>query len=98
MNYAKYKSNGNFVISEVAGETVIVPMTGSVAKMGKLIILNSTSSFIVKYVAEPHTVAEIAKALSTEYEVPDEGVLMADIQEFIDHMVERGLFSEVTEE
>lgn len=98
MDYAKYRSNGNYVVSEVAGETVIVPITCSVAKMGKLIILNSTSSFIVKYLAEPHTVPEIAEALSAEYEVPDEAALATDIQEFIDHMIERGLFSEVEEQ
>ena len=93
MYNVRYKSNDNYVVSEVAGESVIVPMSGSVAKMGSLIVLNETGSFIISCMKEPSTVSEIAKAMANEYDVPEETELCADIQQFIDAMVKRGFFS-----
>lgn len=94
MSNIRYKSNGNYLVSVVSGESVIVPISNSVAQMTNLLILNDTGAFIINCVNdEPKSVADIAIAMSATYDIEGINSLNTDIQEFIDQMVNRGFFS-----
>lgn len=95
MNNNLYKSNENFVINNIANETVIVPISSSVANMGNLLILNDTGAFIINHIKESTTIFDIANAMSKEFEVPDEQTLLNDIECFMLEMVKRGFFTEI---
>lgn len=90
----RYRSNGNYVLSEVAGEPVIVPVSKSVADMEKMLLLNDTSRLIMNGVEQGLTIAGIASLMAQEYDV-EESEAQADIHEFLQSMAKYGYVSEV---
>lgn len=82
---------GNFVIREIMGETVVVPVGDSAERFHGMIRLNSSGAVIWKGISSGMTVEEIAKELVKTYsEVPFETALK-DTENIIKKLIEAGV-------
>lgn len=87
----KFYLNKDVVISQVAGETVAVPLVNSVAQMNRVFTLNQTAAYIVGLMGEPVTIDEIAKKVTIEFDV-DIDEATKDITEIINKGIEFDIF------
>lgn len=85
----QYISNNNFVISEVAGETVLVPLTDSIAQMDRIFVLSETGACILKFIEQPHSLSEIVENILNEFESTSD-VVTPDAEEFLESVVKNG--------
>jgi hypothetical protein len=80
----------SFVARHIGGETLIVPVTGNVADLESIFVLNSVASRIWELLGSPTTPGRIAETLSAEFAVSRETAAV-DVAEFLDALSERGL-------
>ena len=66
------KLNQEFVLREVAGEYIVIPLTGLGDRFNGLITLTETGAFIWKQIEQEKEQDEIVDALLEEYEVSRE--------------------------
>ena len=71
-----------FVIREIAGQYMAVPVGERVNDLHGMIALNETGAFIWKLLENEKTEEDLARALTEEYEVSYEEALEA-VREFI---------------
>lgn len=74
----------------VAGETLFVPVRAKVGDLASIYSFNGTGTLIWKLLASPQTVAELATAITQEYEVEPERAEL-DVTQFVDQMKAVGL-------
>jgi hypothetical protein len=86
----------SFVTRQIAGETLIVPVTGQVMDLESLYVLNEVGSRIWELLRAPTTVDRIADVVAREFDVTAERAA-ADVAEFIDSLGARGLVRQLTE-
>lgn len=90
----KYCSNPNFLLREIVGESVLVPM-GSVGKFDNSVIsLNETSSFLWKTFQTPKTISQAIAEAQDKY-VDEDGTMESQIRIFVQNYINTGLFQEV---
>ncbi len=83
------KIKSGFVVREVAGESVVVPV-GEMSKIFHgMINLNETGAFLWKFFSAEHTLEEGIAALLGEYDV-DEAVARADVEAFVKTIQDNG--------
>ncbi len=76
------KIKKGFIIREVGGEYIVVPV-GAVSKSFRgMITLNETGAFLWRFFAEEHTPEEAVAALCEEYDVAP-NVVEGDVDGFI---------------
>jgi hypothetical protein len=81
---------GGFVSRRVAGETVIVPISGRAGDLEAIYTLNDVASRIWQALEHPMTVGQIVDLAAAEYEVVrDEAE--RDVLGFLEHLEARGL-------
>ena len=76
------KIKSGFVIREIAGQYMAVPVGERVNDLHGIIALNETGAFIWKLLENEKTEEDLARALTEEYEVSYEEALEA-VREFI---------------
>jgi hypothetical protein len=80
----------SFVTRQIAGETLIVPVTGHVTNLDSIYVLNEVASRVWTLLQSPTTADRIAEALASEFDIaPDRAA--EDVGEFLDALVTRGL-------
>ena len=79
---ASYIRSEHFMLREVAGEALMVPLPSSGLPGNAMVMLNETSLFLLKLLAEPHSLAEVLEKAHEEYDDP-EGLLETHIRDFI---------------
>ncbi len=84
----------SFVTRHIAGETLIVPVTGHVMDLESIYVLNPVGSRIWELLRSPTTVERIAGVVSDEFEVTPQHAA-DDVAEFLDSLNTRGLIQEV---
>ncbi len=84
----------SFVTRQIGGETLIVPVTGSVADLESIYVLNDVAARIWELLKSPSTIDRIAGIVEAEFEVPGEGAA-ADVAEFVGVLEARGLVQRV---
>lgn len=89
----KYKANPDFLLREVAGEAVLIPVGEAGVFENSVISLNDTCSFLWKLFQEPRTEEEVIAEAKTEYSDPD-GEMEQGIRSFIEEYVKYGLLKE----
>lgn len=89
----KYKANPDFLLREVAGEAVLIPVGEAGVFENSVISLNDTCSFLWKLFQEPRTEEEVIAEAKTEYSDPD-GEMEQGIKSFIEEYVKYGLLKE----
>lgn len=85
----KYVSNKNYVLNDICGEKVLVPIVNSVAQMDFIYTLNSTGAFILEHITEATDTETIVDLLLENFET-DRATAEADVCEFLNEMVAKG--------
>lgn len=76
------KRSSEFLMRDVAGSLVIVPVGTAVSAFPGMITLNATGAYIWELLETEQTVASLAKALMERYDV-DEATALADAETFV---------------
>ena len=80
----------SFVTRQIAGETLIVPVTGNVVDLESIYVLNAVGSRIWDLLRSPTTPNRIADVVADVFDVSLQ-VATADVLEFIDALGAREL-------
>ncbi len=88
-----FRANNNFLLRELAGEAVLVPVGEAGVFENTVISLNETCCFLWKLFQAPHTAQEAVAEARKEYSDPD-GTMEQGINDFIKEYVNYGLLKE----
>lgn len=83
------KIKAGFVVRQVGGENVVVPVGAMSKQFHGMINLNETGAFLWNFYTENHTVDEGVSALLAEYDVEEE-IARADVETFVQTIVGNG--------
>ena len=83
----------NFLLREVAGESVLVPVGEAGVFENSVISLNETCSFLWKLFREPRSAEDVIAEARKEYSDPD-GEMEQGIKDFIREYLQYGLLKE----
>src|SRR5216684_7797715 len=83
----------SFVTRHIAGETLIVPVTGHVMDLESIYVLNPVGSRIWELLRSPTTADRIAEIVVSEFAVSPERAA-GDVVEFLDSLGARGLIQQ----
>lgn len=76
------KQNPNYLLRNVAGSTVLVPVGEATKDFPGMITMNPTSAYLWEQLNQPRTETELVQALLERYEVT-ETQAAADVAEFV---------------
>ena len=84
------KINDNFVLREIAGEYIIIPVGSTALKFNGLITVNEVGVLLWNMLQKEVSLEELVQGVLAEYDV-QEDVAREDIKEFLDKLVEGGI-------
>jgi hypothetical protein len=84
------KRKADFVMQNVGGENLLVPIGGQVLDTNGLVTLNATGRCLWELLAQERSVEDLAGALTEKFEVDGERA-KADVQAFLDEITRIGL-------
>lgn len=87
------KLDEGFLVRNIAGEDVLVPIGGKVIEFKGLMTLTPVGAFIFRQLQENRSEREITKAILEEYET-DEATASADLAEFLARLRELGVLTD----
>ncbi len=76
------KVSNDFILREIAGEYILVPVGAAAAKFNGLITLNELGKFIFEALADDCTLEQLVDKITSEYDV-DAATAAADAEEFL---------------
>lgn len=85
----RYQRTEEFVARAIAGETVLVPIRRQIGDLESIYTLNEVATFIWERLAEPATVAEIARALEDAFAC-DPAEMRKDLSAFLAEILDLG--------
>ena len=77
------KIREGFILKEIAGSYVVVPVGDDLVDFSLMITTNETGAFLWNCLSTDKTESELVSLLSKEYEGVDEETLTADVSEFV---------------
>lgn len=90
------KTNGEFILREIAGEAVLIPTGSASQNLNGMIRLTETGAFIWKQVDTAADLKEIIARIISEFEV-DEKTARRDVRGFLYELYIRGLVTDIPE-
>ena len=87
------KLEKEFVLREIAGDYVIIPVGKTVIEFNVLITVNEVGVSIWNMLQNEVTFDQIVQGILNEYEV-EESVAREDIREFLDQLIDGGILTE----
>ncbi|MGN1191878.1 MAG: PqqD family protein [Dorea sp.] len=87
------KVNKEFVLREIAGDYIIIPVGETVLEFNGLITVNEVGVSIWKMLQNEITFDRIVQNILDEYEV-EENVAREDVREFLDTLIAGGILTE----
>ena len=87
-----YKRRDEIISRSIAGETILVPITGNLADMQKIFSLNPVGEFIWERLDGGKKLSEISGDVQTLFDVEKEEA-DADIREFVSELLREDLVS-----
>lgn len=84
------KIKDGFMLREIAGSWIVVPIGQRVVEFNGLISLNESGAMLWRAMEQGQELDGLVASIRSEYEV-DEATAKADVQEFISKMNEKGL-------
>jgi hypothetical protein len=84
------KRKADFLLQQVGGQDLLVPLGSQVIDTNGIVILNATGRFVWEMLVEDRDVAELAAALAERFDV-DLALARADVQTFLDEIGRLGL-------
>ncbi len=79
------KVNHEFLLKEIAGSFVVIPVSSVLVDFDGMITLNETGVFLWRLLEEGSTFEELLGAMQKEYDI-DEETAREDIATFLDQM------------
>lgn len=89
------KRSADFLLRDVAGTLVIVPVGAAVSGFPGMITLNPTGAYIWELLEQEQTVESLVKALTDRYEV-DAAKAREDVEAFVERLKSAGAVTENT--
>ena len=89
----KFRANPDFLLREVAGEAVLIPVGEAGEFENSVISLNDTCCFLWKLFQTPRTIEDVIAEAKKEYSDPD-GIMEQGIYSFVRDYFEHGLLFE----
>lgn len=83
------KASSDFILRDIAGECILVPVGAAAAKFNGLITMNGLGRFIFELLAEEQTVETLVEKITGEYDVTAE-TAACDVEEFLQQLREIG--------
>ena len=90
----RHRKCENIVTRRIAGETILVPIRGTLADLQRLFVLEGLGEFIWERIDGLRTTDEVLQEILAEYEVPADDA-RRDLQEFLVALTETDLIAEV---
>ena len=87
------RASNEFILREIAGEFMLVPVGAAASRMNGLIVLNECGGTIFRALAAEQTREELVQAVLAEYDV-DAETAAADVEEFLGQLREIGALIE----
>lgn len=87
------KRNKDFILREIAGESVIVPTGQAAQNFNGMITLNEVAAFIWKNLDEAETKEQMTRMILEEFEI-DEETANTDVNGFIEALMAQGMMTE----
>ena len=85
--------NKEYVLREIAGDYIIIPVGKTVLEFNGLITVNEVGVSLWKMLQEEVTLEDLVKGILEEYDVEEE-TARKDIQEFLGEMIKGGILEE----
>ena len=89
----KFRANPDFLLREVAGEAVLIPIGEAGVFENSVISLNDTCCFLWKLFQTPRTIEDVIAEAKKEYTDPD-GIMEQGINSFVCEYLNHGLLLE----
>ena len=86
------RRSDNVVVREIAGQTLLIPLTQTGADLQKIFVLNDTAAAIWCLLADPRTCEQLVHALREAYET-SEDVIRADTESLLQDLLARNLIA-----
>lgn len=90
------KTNSEYILREIAGETVLIPTGSASQKLNGMIRLTETAAFIWKQVETARDLSEIIQRIQEEFEV-DEETARRDVRGFLYELYIRDMVRDIPE-
>jgi len=85
------KIKGDFMLREVAGQSIVVPLGSNVVSVNGIITLTESAVILWKILEDGiDNTADLADALLLEYDV-DRETALSSVEEFIGQLKEKGM-------
>ncbi len=78
----KYRRKGDYVIREVEGETLVIPINNDAVELDSAYVLSSSGAFIFNLLDEAHAFSAIVDKVTAEFNVSNSEA-EADVKLFI---------------
>ena len=87
------KINNNFILKEIAGSYMVVPVGNELIDLNAMITLNESGAFLWNLLLSDSTEYELVTAMLKEYDI-DINTATEDIREFVDNLRKIGALDE----
>ncbi len=87
------KINNNFILKEIAGSYMVVPVGNELIDLNAMITLNESGAFLWKLLLNDSTEYELVTAILKEYNT-DINTATEDIREFVENLRKIGALDE----
>ncbi|NLB80205.1 MAG: PqqD family protein [Clostridiaceae bacterium] len=81
-----------FILKDIAGEMVVVPVGENLVDFGAMVVLNDTGVFLWNLLQDEKDESQLLQAVLDEYDI-DEQDAKQDITEFLDSLGDNNLLS-----
>lgn len=89
-----FRKKEEIVSRKIAGETILVPISGKLADMQRIFSLNPVAEYIWNQLNGKRDLQEISSSILSVFNV-EKGQADADVQEFIDELLKEDLITGV---
>ena len=87
------KIKSGFVLKDVAGSNLIVPIGENLVDFSQMITLNETGAFLFEKLLNGANINTLANAMTEEYDI-DLDTAMADVSKFTELLKNEGILEE----
>ena len=87
------KAKSGFVLRDVVGEKILMPVGDNITKFNGTVLLNAVSAFVWEKLQEPVSKEELLQAVVNEFEI-DEETASRDLDELLEKFAGLGIIED----